>query len=100
MYTPFLIYLAIRIFARVAKNDPDNDSAKSTGVFLFSALVAMKEALPVAEINLFQLEAEGIGLEAFQENAKAPSGLEKNLVSSIPLSFIVSTFRIADCVLI
>jgi hypothetical protein len=81
VYTSFIIYLAARIFSGVVKSDPSDDSAKSSMVFLLSALAAMKEAIPLAEIYLVQLDLEGICLAAFQGNAQPSSGLETNVVS-------------------
>jgi hypothetical protein len=49
--------------------------------FLLSALVAMKESNPLVESYLIQLDLEGIGLSALQQNITDFSGLERGMVS-------------------
>lgn len=78
--TPFCLYLSARIFAQVSKSDPEDDSAKSSLRFLLSALVALKEAIPQAESYLLQLDLEGSGLAALQDNVKQFSSLEESMV--------------------
>jgi hypothetical protein len=88
VYTPFALYLATRIFAQVSKIQPDNEDAISTMRFLLSALVALKEANPLGDSYLIQLDLEGIGVSALQENIRDFSQLEKGVVServSLPL---------------
>ncbi len=87
VYTPFALYLATRIFAQVSKNQPDNDDAISTIRFLLSALVALKDANPLVDSYLIQLDLEGIGLSALQENIQEFSQLETGVVSALPLPF-------------
>jgi len=56
--------------------------------FLLSALVALKEANPLGDSYLIQLDLEGIGVSALQENIRDFSQLEKGVVServSLPL---------------
>lgn len=86
IYTPFCLYVSARIFARIPKADPEDHSARSSLRFLLSASVAFKETIPLADSYLLQLDLEGSGLAALQDNVKF-SGLEKSLVSII-ISFL------------
>lgn len=81
VYTPFALYLATRIFAQVSKSQPDSEDAISTMRFLLSALMALKDANPLVDSYLIQLDLEGIGLSALQENIQDFSQLEKGVVS-------------------
>jgi len=79
VYTPFSLYLATRIFAQASKSQPDNEDAISTMRFLLSALMALKDANPLVDSYLIQLDLEGIGLSALQENIRDFSQLEKGV---------------------
>lgn len=63
------------------KNEPENEDAVSNMRFLLSALVAIKESNPLVESYLIQLDLEGIGLSALQENIRDFSGPERGMVS-------------------
>jgi hypothetical protein len=86
VYTPFALYLATRIFAQVSKTQPNNDDAISEIRFLLSAMMALKEANPLVDSYLIQLDLEGIGLSALQENIRDFSQLETGVVSARLLS--------------
>ncbi|KUJ12841.1 uncharacterized protein LY89DRAFT_592586 [Mollisia scopiformis] len=79
VYTPFSLYVATRIFAEIAKRNPYDDEAQSSMRFLLSALVAIKDSNPLAESYLLQLDLEGFGLPALQENVTF-SNLEQSVV--------------------
>ncbi|KAH7398074.1 fungal-specific transcription factor domain-containing protein, partial [Cadophora sp. MPI-SDFR-AT-0126] len=83
-YIPFPLYLSTRIFAQMAKANPQDDSANSLVRFLLSALLAMKEVNPLVESYLAQLDMEDLGLEALRENVTM-GGLETG-VQGISLS--------------
>lgn len=51
----------------------------------------MKEAIPLAEIYIIQLDLEGTNLATLQESAQPSSGLEKGVVSSCSLLSITTT---------
>ncbi|KAF8854633.1 hypothetical protein BDZ45DRAFT_656400 [Acephala macrosclerotiorum] len=68
VYTPFSLYVATRIFAKISKHSPHNEDIHSTHLFLLSALVAIRDTNPLAESYLIQLDLEGFGLSALQEN--------------------------------
>ena len=51
--------------------------------------MALKEAIPLAESYLIQLDIEGSGLAALQDNVKWFSGLEKSVVRSPPISMTI-----------
>lgn len=93
VYTPFCLYVSARIFAQVSKSCPEDDSARSSVRFLLSALVALKEAIPIAESYLIQLDIEGSGLAALQDNVKSFSGVEKSMVCIL---LFISKYPLAD----
>ena len=80
VYTPFTLYIATRIFAQVSKAHPQDDNSSSSLLFLLSALVALKETNPLVASFLMQLDLEGFGLSAIQDNARIFSGLVQNVV--------------------
>lgn len=80
-HTPFSLYVAARIFARVLKAESENDDAKSSVRFLLSALLAIKDSNPLAESYLVQLDLEGVSLASLQENAGV-ADLGKSVVGS------------------
>jgi hypothetical protein len=84
VYTPFTLYISTRIFAQVSKTHPEDDNARSSVQFLLSALVALKGAIPLAESYLMQLDLEGSGLAALQDNVKWFSTPEKGVVRVNP----------------
>jgi len=82
VYTPFSLYVSARIFAQVSKSQAHNDDDSISSLrFLLSALMALKDGNPLAESYLIQLDLEGIGLAALQENARLFSQLEKGVAA-------------------
>ncbi|KAH7354648.1 fungal-specific transcription factor domain-containing protein [Rhexocercosporidium sp. MPI-PUGE-AT-0058] len=93
-YIPFPLYLSARIFAQMAKANPQDDNANSLVRFLLSALVAMKEVNPLVESYLAQLDMEDLGLSALQENVRM-FGLERSVVSLVSSDYpSLSTFTV------
>jgi hypothetical protein len=80
VFTPFCLYVSARILAQASKSQPHDDETISSLRFLLSALMALKDANPLVESYLIQLDLEGIGLSALQENAQLFSQLEKSVV--------------------
>jgi hypothetical protein len=80
----------------VSKSQPhDDDDATSSLRFLLSALMALKDVNPLAESYLIQLDLEGNGLAALQENARLFSQLEKGVVCVYSFC-VLATEREAD----
>ena len=71
------------MFAQALKSDPEDDAARSSVRLLLSALVALKEANPLAESYLIQFDLEGSGLLSLQDNVRLSSELEKRVVSDL-----------------
>jgi hypothetical protein len=74
----------VRVFALVLKQEPENENAGLNMRFLLSALLAMREANPIVESYLIQLDLEGVGMAALQENVISVDfgDLESGVVSS------------------
>lgn len=91
-YIPFPLYLSARIFAQMAKANPQDDNANSLVRFLLSALVAMKDVNPLVDSYLAQLDMEDLGLSALQENVRM-FGLERSVVSPVFFCHTLSFHR-------
>lgn len=86
VYTPFVLYLATRVFGQIWKTSPDDDNARSSMRFLLSAMLALQRYTPLSESYLIQLDLEGFGLTAIDGKVPSYSVVEKGVVrNSLPL---------------